>query len=1133
MNDIVDQSARDLAIDPYQSFIVTAPAGSGKTGLITQRILKLLSVVNYPEEILAITFTRKAAAEMAHRVHYAINHAANNARPSNNYEAKTWDLAKAAIQRDKDQTWNLQEQPNRLRIKTIDSFSRFIANQFSLETEFGDISEPSKNPEIHYLVASRNLIQELEKDEVLGPHLELLLAHMGNDLERCAQLLADLLSKREQWLPLIFSIDASNSYFEAVIQDVVEQKLITLNNLLSPIAAEFIELIDFAASKVDPQKNSDLHNLMGITSLPESNVSNLGRWQTILGVLVTRNGEVRAKLTAREGFPPNHPLQKERMQHILSWCKDRTVFISLVKDVFNLPNTVNNKQQQDLLRALGYLLPRLAAFLDIEFKAHDTCDYSSITLSALQAVSPIDQINWSDITMRMDYQIKHILVDEFQDTSSTQLNLIKGLVDNWNPDSDRTLFLVGDAMQSLYSFRNANVGLFLNCQRHPVGPIYCKPLTLRTNFRSEKVIIDWVNSVFSQSFPNEPDITRGAVPYSSSSAFKIGSDKAVVDFTGFTGGESGQEEAKYIAQRCKAIVAEDNSDTIAIMVRSRNHLEYIIPELKKQGLSWEAQEIVKLSRKMCVIDLMSLTRALLTPADRIAWLSILRSPFCGLGLHDILIISNSADNKSYSGGILLEQLVRVTESRESRGLSDYGSKVLARVVPILLAAWSNRRRQNLRTAVESTWYALGGPETIRDDLERSDIRRFFDLLESHQDSASIKDWRQFELAADQLFASPSHLNTITECSSNKIQIMTIHKSKGLEFDHVFLPGLAKQSPSDKKSLMQWQVSINEDNHESLLIAPLGAHDDDEDPVYKYLRYEQSLRSQLEKTRIMYVATTRAIKGLYLYAELKPMKNQGINPPSKNSLLWTIWKPIERLIMSGKYPVIETGDLSSVPMVHRPILKHIRRLPSDFIGIKPSINSLMTADSSEIEYASQSQFQEDTSGRASHLGTLFHRTLKQLANEGLDKWPLSRRQQLPEVWTSQLREVGLTAADTEINDLQKALELTIGDRNGEWILAQHSKSASERSITYLKPDGSFGTSIVDRTFVSDGIRWIIDYKLSNPNIGESLAEFEARQVIRYKTQLTHYAHLYSQIGTEPVRCALYFPKLGSFVEVRVN
>ena len=121
--------------------------------------------------------------------------------------------------------------------------------------------------------------------------------------------------------------------------------------------------------------------------------------------------------------------------------------------------------------------------------------------------------------------------------------------------------------------------------------------------------------------------------------------------------------------------------------------------------------------------------------------------------------------------------------------------------------------------------------------------------------------------------------------------MTIHKSKGLEFDHVFLPSLANQSASDKKSLMQWQVSINEENQESLLIAPLGAHDDDEDQVYKYLRYEQSLRSQLEKTRVMYVAATRAIKGLYLYAKLKSRKNGDMNPPSKSSLLSTIWEPI--------------------------------------------------------------------------------------------------------------------------------------------------------------------------------------------------------------------------------------------------
>jgi ATP-dependent exoDNAse (exonuclease V) beta subunit len=365
--------------------------------------------------------------------------------------------------------------------------------------------------------------------------------------------------------------------------------------------------------------------------------------------------------------------------------------------------------------------------------------------------------------------------------------------------------------------------------------------------------------------------------------------------------------------------------------------------------------------------------------------------------------------------------------------------------------------------------------------------------------------------------------------------MTIHKSKGLEFDHVFLPSLANQSASDKKSLIHWQMIINEENQESLLIAPLGAYDDDEDQVYKYLRYEQSLRSRLERTRVMYVAATRAIKGLYLYAKLKSKENGDINPPSKSSLLSTIWEPIERLIISGRYEIIATDDLHSATSMEsaRPSLKHIRRLPAEFITIKPSINSLMTTDSPRVGYKSESQSVEDRSLRASQLGTIFHRTLKQVANEGLDAWPLSRRQQIPLAWVSQLREVGLIATDLEINELKKALELTLNDRNGLWILGDHAQSASEKSITYLKSDDSFGTSIIDRTFVSNGVRWIIDYKLSKPNNGESFNEFKDRQVDLYKTQLSHYAYLYAQISIQPVKCALYFPKLGSFVEVSIN
>ena len=126
------------------------------------------------------------------------------------------------------------------------------------------------------------------------------------------------------------------------------------------------------------------------------------------------------------------------------------------------------------------------------------------------------------------------MVDEFQDTSSSQIQLLERLLAGWEPNDGRTLFLVGDAMQSLYSFRNANVGLFLRAQQQPVGPVQCQPLSLSTNFRSRLGIIDWVNQAFNDAFPAQADISRGAIPYSHSVAHKdAGSDRAV-EFYGFS-----------------------------------------------------------------------------------------------------------------------------------------------------------------------------------------------------------------------------------------------------------------------------------------------------------------------------------------------------------------------------------------------------------------------------------------------------------------------------------------------------------------------------------------------------------------------------------------------------------------------
>ena len=158
--------------------------------------------------------------------------------------------------------------------------------------------------------------------------------------------------------------------------------------------------------------------------------------------------------------------------------------------VLRLPEHHKNSAQHQILEAVGYLLPHLVAELNVIFESSNECDFSAITLSALDALKSNDcSTTVSQASLQLDYSLKHILIDEFQDTSAIQMQLIALLLEGWEPDDGRTIFLVGDAMQSMYSFRNANVGLFLKVQQHSIGHIEIEPLTLATNFRSQKLVI--------------------------------------------------------------------------------------------------------------------------------------------------------------------------------------------------------------------------------------------------------------------------------------------------------------------------------------------------------------------------------------------------------------------------------------------------------------------------------------------------------------------------------------------------------------------------------------------------------------------------------------------------------------------
>jgi ATP-dependent helicase/nuclease subunit A len=1135
---MTDHTERLQALDPQQSFIVSAPAGSGKTGLITQRLLGLLCTVQNPEEILCITFTKKAAGEMASRVHSALRNAAYKPRPTDSYEAQTWELASAALARNKELAWGLLEMPARLRIQTIDGFCRYVASQFALETSLGELPEPIENPESLYEATAREMLDSIEEDSETGRQLRVLVAHTGNDMQRCEKLLADMLKKRDQWLPYIFHARDNHDYFQQVIEQTIGQNLLQLEIALAPIAGELLALADFAAQHLPENSDSDLAQLAGIEHLPEASLEGIAQWKLLLSLLVTQTYSPRKKVDKNVGFPADKQEAKASMMELLAWYQEHTEIHEAVAHSCHLPDADITQPQQALLDALGHLLPLLAGQLNRLFLEKDTCDYTAIMLASLQALeqSPEDEVI-SDITLRLDYQLRHILVDEFQDTSGSQISLLEHLIAGWQPEDGRTLFLVGDAMQSLYRFRNANVGLFLNAQRYPIGTVQCIPLSLSTNFRSQKGIIAWVNQAFSAAFPPESDSSRGAIPYSPSVAFKDAEDTPAVSFSGFTAGNTDQykeAEAQHIARQCRTLADTNSQQSIAILVRSRNLLNSIVPALREAKLDWQAIEITSLASRMPVVDMLSLTRALISPADRIAWLALLRAPFCGLGLADLLLISNSGDHSLKKPEAILDRLQALNRGGLPAGLSEAGRIALQRVIPILLHAWHSRGRDSLRNTVESLWTALGGPATINISNDLTDVRTYLDLLEKWQVAGRVPDWAGFQQAASKLHAAPSVAIANPYESGPVIQIMTIYKAKGLEFDHVFLPGLNNTSGQNDKPLLRWHEQVDENNETNLMMATLGAHDEEDDSVYQYLKYEDSVKSRLENTRILYVAATRAIRGLYLYATLTPSKDS-YNIPAKGTLLAPIWATIKAGINAGEYSVTNLGEsdfqaTNSIKTGHT-----VRRLPSNFTAHRaPGAGMSFGTESNGTEEQVASQADGNISIRARHLGTVLHRTLKQIANEGVAQWPNPRLQKLNLAWGAQLKQLGIAATEEELKQLGTALDAMLADSTGQWILQQHSQAQCEQSLGYIHSEtNTVATSIIDRSFVDKGVRWIIDYKMSQPGADESEQHFAKRQICAYQPQLKHYANLYRSMESNPVRCALYFPQMPMFIEVNAD